>query len=270
MENNTEPLARVVSALALATGLVAAGGCGASSETGNTRGGGDTGAGEELPAYAPEVAKEPAEEYAPEIDPADFVERVDNPYFPLEPDTTFVFEGETEEGVERIEDYVTSDTKEVLSVPCVVLRDRVTVDGELVEETLDWFAQDKEGNVWYFGDETKDYENGEVVSTASSFEAGKDGAKAGIIMEADPRVGDSYRQEFYEGEAVDMAEVLSLSERVSVPHDSIDDVLLTKDWNPLEPEVLEHKYYAPGVGPIGSVKVVDGPERVELVEIRTE
>jgi hypothetical protein len=269
MKANTKALARGAAALALAAGLLAAGACGASSESGNARRG-DAGAAEEIPAYAPEAAKEPAEEYAPEIDPANFVERVDNPYFPLEPGTTFVFEGETEDGVERVEDYVTRDTKEILGVTCVVLRDRVTIDGELVEETLDWFAQDREGNVWYFGEETKDYEDGEAVSTAGSFEAGKDGAQPGIIMEADPQVGDSYRQEFYEGKAVDMAEVLSLSERVSVPHGSFDNVLLTKDWNPLEPEVLEHKYYAPGVGPIGSVKVVGGPERVDLVEIRTE
>ena len=111
-------------------------------------------------AYAPEVANEPAEEYAPEIDPADFVERVDNPYFPLEPGKTLVFEGETEDGVERVEDHVTRDTKEILSVTCVVLKDRVTIDGELVEETLDWFAQDREDNVWYFGEETMDPEHG--------------------------------------------------------------------------------------------------------------
>lgn len=265
---NAKALGRGAAALALAAGLATAGACGAPSEVRDTREG-ETGAGKRLPAYAPEVAKEPAEGYAPKVDPANFVERVDNPFFPLEPGTMFVFEGETEDGVERVEDYVTRDTKEVLGVKCVVLRDRVTVDGELVEETLDWFAQDREGNVWYFGEETKDYENGEVVSTAGSFEAGKNGAKPGIVMKANPRVGDSYRQEQYEGEAVDVAEVLSLSERVSVPYGSFDNVLLTKDWNPLQPDVLEHKYYAPGVGPIGSVEVVGGPERVELVEIRT-
>jgi hypothetical protein len=208
------------------------------------------------------------EAYAPNIDPADFVDKVDNKYFPLEPGTTFVYEGKTEEGTERIEVIVTNDTKQVMGVECVVLRDRVWVDGELVEDTFDWHAQDKDGNVWYFGENTKEYENGKVVSTKGSWAAGVDGAKPGIIMKADPNVGETYRQEYYEGEAEDMAKVLSLSESAVVPYGSYDDLLMTKEWNPLEPGVVEQKYYAPGIGNVLEVGVRGNSDRIELIDVK--
>jgi len=209
--------------------------------------------------------------YRKEIDPADFVDRVDNRYFPLTPGTTFVYEGETEDGeAVRIEDYVTHETKQILGVTCVVVRNRVIENGDLVEETFDWYAQDKDGNVWYFGEDAKEYEAGVVVSTEGSWEAGVDGAMPGIIMEANPQVGDFYRQEYYKGEAEDMAEVLSLTESASVIYGSFDNLLMTREWTPLEPGVVEHDYYAPGVGLILEVMVEGGSERVELVEITTE
>ena len=169
--------------------------------------------------------------YTPHIDPADFTTTIDNEYFPLKPGTTFVYEG----GAERDEITVTSDTKKVMGVECVVVNDKAWENGKLIEQTYDWFAQDKEGNVWYFGEDTKEYENGKVTSTKGSWEAGVDGAKPGIIMQADPKVGDSYRQEYYEGEAEDMAKVLSLNESVTVPYGSFDDVLVTKEWTPWNP-----------------------------------
>jgi len=209
--------------------------------------------------------------YRKEIDPADFVDRVDNRYFPLTPGTTFVYEGETEDGeAVRVEDYVTHETKQVLGVTCVVVRNRVIENGDLVEETFDWYAQDKDGDVWYFGEDAKEYEAGVVVSTEGSWEAGVDGAMPGIIMEANPQAGDLYRQEYYEGEAEDMAEVLSLTESASVTYGSFDNLLMTREWTPLEPGVVEHKYYAPGVGLILEVMVEGGSERVELMEITTE
>jgi len=209
--------------------------------------------------------------YRKEIDPADFVDRVDNRYFPLTPGTTFVYEGETEDGeAVRVEDYVTHETKQVLGVTCVVVRNRVIENGDLVEETFDWYAQDKDGNVWYFGEDAKEYEAGVVVSTEGSWEAGVDGAMPGIIMEANPQAGDLYRQEYYEGEAEDMAEVLSLTESASVTYGSFDNLLMTREWTPLELGVVEHKYYAPGVGLILEVMVEGGSERVELMEITTE
>jgi hypothetical protein len=184
--------------------------------------------------------------YAPHIDPADFTTTIDNEYLPMKPGTTFVYQG----GAERNEMRVTHDTKKVMGVECVVVDDRAWENGQLIEKTYDWFAQDKEGNVWYFGENTKEYKNGEVVSTKGSWEAGVDGAKPGIIMQADPKVGQSYRQEYYPGEAEDMAKVQSLNDSVTVPYGSFDHVLVTKEWTPLEPSYHEHKYYAPGVGQV--------------------
>jgi hypothetical protein len=164
---------------------------------------------------------------------------------------------------------VTGDTKDILGVPCVVVRDTVTLDGEVIEDTFDWFAQDADGNVWYFGEDTKEYEDGEVVTTEGSWEAGVDGAEPGIVMEADPQVGDRYRQEFYEGHAEDMATVLSLDETADVPYGSYEDVLMTEDTTPLEPDVLERKFYARGVGVVLEVDVNGGGEREELVSVET-
>jgi len=214
--------------------------------------------------------KESEETYNPVINAADFVAEVDNQYFPLTPGTTFIYEGETEDGEERNEVYVTKQTKEILGITCIVVRDRVWVDDELVEETFDWYAQDKDGNVWYFGEDSKEYEDGEFVSTEGSWEAGVDDAKPGIVMEANPQVGDSYRQEYYEDEAEDMGEVLSLNESVLVPYGSYENCLKTKDWTPLEPDVIEHKYYAPNIGFVMEIMVEGGSETIELIDITTD
>ncbi len=207
--------------------------------------------------------------YNPVIDPNNFVEGVDNPYFPLTPGTTFIYEGETEDGTEHIEVFVTDDTREILGIECVVVRDTVTVDGELVEDTYDWYAQDVEGNVWYMGEDSKSYENGEMVSTAGSWEAGIDNAKPGIVMQAAPQIGQPYRQEYYVGEAEDMAQVLSLDESTSVPYGSFDNLLMTKEWTPLELGVAENKYYAAGVGLVLEEVVEGGSGRTELIDIVT-
>jgi len=208
--------------------------------------------------------------YNPVINPDYFVDVIDNPYFPLTPGTTFVYEGEDEDETVRDEVFVTNETKTVMGVNTIVVRDRVFEDGELAEETFDWYAQDKDGNVWYFGEDSKDYEDGEVVSTAGSWEAGVDGAQPGIIMEGNPQVGDTYRQEYYAGEAEDMAEVLSLNESVTVAYGSFEDCLKTKEWTPLEPGIEENKYYASGTGIFLEMAVKGGSERLELVDIITE
>jgi hypothetical protein len=223
------------------------------------------GCGEDSPVI--DVGDEP---YEPVINPADFVAQIDNQYLPMTPGTTFVYDGESEDDKEKIEVNVTPETKEILGVTCIVVRDRVWVDDELVEDTFDWFAQDKDGNVWYFGEDSKEYEGGKVVSTEGSWEAGVDGAKPGIIMKGNPQVGDAYRQEYYEDEAEDMAEVLSLNESVSVPYGTFENCLKTQEWTPLEPDVVENKYYAPGVGVIKEVAVEGESERVELVEVKTQ
>jgi hypothetical protein len=193
--------------------------------------------------------------YAPHINPANYTTTIDNEYLPMKPGTTFLYEG----GAERNEMSVTHDTKMVMGVECVVVDDRAWESDKLIEKTYDWFAQDKEGNVWYFGEDTKEYENGKVVSTKGSWEAGVDGAKPGIVMQADPKVGHSYHQEYYPGEAMDMAKVLRLNDSVTVPYGSFDHVLVTREWTPLEPSYHEHKYYAPGVGQVygGGSELVD-------------
>jgi len=194
--------------------------------------------------------------YHPVIDPADFDTNIDNPYYPLTPGTTFIYEGITEKGNERDEVKVTKDTKTIIGVTCVVVHDTVYVDNELAEETLDWYAQDKEGNVWYFGENSRQYAGGEIVSIDGSWQAGINGAQPGIIMEAKPKVGDIYRQEFAPGEAEDMGEVLSLTESTTVPFGGLyANCLMTKDFSGLEPDVIEHKYFAKGVGFIQALDV---------------
>lgn len=195
------------------------------------------------------VCKELGEEpYAPEIDPADFVDVVDNSYFPLQRGRRWIYEEETDEGTERVEVVVTGDKREILGVECTVVRDTVTLGGELVEDTFDWFAQDRDGNVWYFGELSLSYADGELESLEGSWEAGVDGAQPGIVMPAEPEVGKLYRQEYFLGEAEDLARVLSLSETATVPAGNFTNCIKTEETTPIEPSALEHKFYAPGVG----------------------
>jgi hypothetical protein len=206
--------------------------------------------------------------YHPAIDPANFVATIDNPYNPLSPGTTFIYEGQTAQGLEHNEVAVTHNTKVILGVTCVEVLDTVKLDGELTEQTLDWFAQDKDGNVWYFGENSLELAGGLVVDLGGSFTAGIDGAEPGIIMEAHPAVGDFYRQEFDLGNAEDLAEVLSLTEAVTVPAGSYSNCLETKETESLDPGALEHKFYAAGVGNILTVDLVTG-ERLELLQVTT-
>ena len=206
--------------------------------------------------------------YAPRIDPAAFVAQVTNPYFPLTPGTTLVYEGQTAEGLEHVEVQVTSETKEILGVTCIVVRDTVQVAGEVVEDTLDFFAQDKAGNVWYFGEESKSFEEGELVSLEGSWKAGRDDARPGIIMKAHPKEGGLYRQEFAIGVAEDLAKGLALNETATVPFGTFTHSLKTEDFTPIEPGVIEHKFYAPGIGLVLSVDLDTG-DRSELIDVKT-
>jgi hypothetical protein len=200
-----------------------------------------------------------------EIDPLDFVADVTNPLFPLVPGTKYVFEGTTDEGVERVEAEVLSARKDVLGVSCIQVRVREYLDGELIEDTLDWFAQDVDGNVWYFGEDSKEIEDGVVVSTDGSWEGGVDGAEPGIIMPVTPVVGTTYQQENAPGIAEDMATVVALSETVTTPLGTYAGCLETDEFTPLEPGVVEQKFYAPGVGLVLEMDA-DG-NRIELIEI---
>jgi hypothetical protein len=217
------------------------------------------------------AAKPNAAPAPPDINPDNFVRRVTNPYFPLKPGTTFFYEGETDGIPTSAVTYVTHDTKKILRVTTTVVHDQAFENGVLVEDTFDWFAQDKAGNVWYFGEDTKELDaSGNVISTEGSWEAGVDGAQPGIIMLAHPQVGDRYYQEFYPGVAEDQAKVLSLDTSVCVLYGCFTNVLVTKDWTQLEPAVVENKYYAKNVGFILAEMVKGGNERTELIAITTE
>ena len=190
---------------------------------------------------------------------------VDNPYFPLPVGRQWVYR----EGRQRVEVTVTDRTRLMANgVVARVVRDEVTLRGVPVEVTDDYYAQDRRGNVWYLGEATTEYEDGRPVSTEGSFEAGVDGARAGIAMPARPRVGMRYRQEHYEGHAEDRAKVVSLRERVKVPLRRYRRTLMTLDYNPLEPDVLEAKFYARGVGLVLAVDLSGGRDREELVRLR--
>ena len=197
-----------------------------------------------------------------ELDPGDFTTEIDNPYWPMAPGSTWVYR----EGEQRVAVTVTNRTKVIDGIEARVVHDLVTEDGARVEDTYDWYAQDEAGNVWYFGEDTKEFEEGRVVSTEGSWEAGVDGAQPGVIVPADPTPGLAYRQEFYEGEAEDAAEVLSVDEKVEVPYGAFDHALLTKDYTPLDPGLVEHKFYARGVGPVLAIAIAGGADREELVE----
>jgi hypothetical protein len=205
--------------------------------------------------------------YSPVVDPSNFVSVIDNPYFPLEPGTVWRLRGLVEDGVEKERIRVTEDTKGILGVTTTVVKDVVRVDGEIAEFTLDWYAQDRDGNVWYFGEDTAEYKNGEVVSTGGSWEAGVDGALPGIIMNADPQVTDSFRQECYEGEAEDMFWVVATGGTRKVPAGTFENVVRTLEWTPLEPRIVVEKFHAAGVGLIAERALSGGLEEVELLEM---
>jgi hypothetical protein len=204
------------------------------------------------------------------LDPADFTTQIDNPYWPMAPGNRWVYrETDTEGIVQRVVVTVTDKTKRIANgVEARVVHDVVTEGGQPVEVTDDWYAQDGDGNIWYLGEKTTEYSNGKPESTAGSFEAGVDGAQPGIIMPANPQPGTTYRQEYYAGEAEDTGEIVSIDEQAEVPAGHYQDVVMTKDLNPLEPKILEFKFHARDVGPVLAVSVSGGSDREELVSFR--
>jgi hypothetical protein len=204
------------------------------------------------------------------LDPADFTTRIDNPYWPMRVGSRWVYRETDSEGArQRVVVTVTDRTKLIANgITARVVHDVVTEDGEPVEVTDDWYAQDGAGNIWYLGEDTTEYENGRPTSKEGSFEAGVDGAQAGVIMPARPRVGMRYRQEYYKGHAEDRARVMSLRERAEVPFGFFRRTLMTREENPLEAKVLEYKFYARGVGPVLAVSVSGSSDREELVRFR--
>jgi hypothetical protein len=205
--------------------------------------------------------------YAPKIDPANFVARIDNRYLPYTPGTRIHLEGSRGTTAQTDDEVVSHRTKRILGVTCTIVRDTVSERGRAVERTDDWYAQDKQGNVWYMGEDSFELQNGRFVKADDSWKSGVNGAKPGIIMPAAPRPGDAYRQEYYPpGNALDQARVLRLGASLQVPYGSFRHVLVTSERSPLEPQT-EQKYYAPGVGEIAERVVKGHHEAFELVSI---
>ena len=211
-------------------------------------------------------------------DPSEFDSPQNNPYFPIAIGTTYVYWAETEDELILNEITITPDTIEILDVTCTVIYDVEWVSPDdgitwfMTEETDDWHAWDNEGNFWYFGEWTTELEYDDDwnligSNNDGSWKAGEDDALPGIVIPADPTPGLCYEQEYYEDEAEDMGKVLRLNASVSIDYGEYEDCLKTKEWTPLEPGAIEHKYYAPGVGLVFIEELKEKTVKVELIDI---
>jgi hypothetical protein len=206
--------------------------------------------------------------FAPRFDPDSFVRKVDNRFFPLVPGTRFVYVGEEDGERVRNVTYVTTERKTILGISATVVLDRLfDAEGGLIEKTFDWYAQDTRGNVWYLGEDTRELEDGKVVSTEGSWEAGVNGARAGIIMPAHPTVGKHYRQEFLQGEAEDEAVIVDRGLDATVPYGSFRNCVKTVEFTRLEPGIKEAKLYCPGVGTVKDRGVLGSDDRLVLKQV---
>jgi hypothetical protein len=205
--------------------------------------------------------------YSPSIDPSNFVLRVDNPLWPLKPGTAFHYRGVRGTIPQRDDEVVTRQTKQILGITCTVVRDTVSERGHPVERTSDFYAQDRQGNVWYMGEDSFELQNGRFVKASDSWRSGLKGGKPGIIMPAQPKAGDRYRQEYYPpGQALDEAHVIGYRGPVSVPYGTFKRVLVTSEFSPLEPQT-ERKYYVPGVGEVLERVLKGHHEEFQLVSV---
>jgi hypothetical protein len=201
-----------------------------------------------------------------ELDPSEFTTEIDNPYWPMTPGSRWVYrETDAEGSVARVVVTVTDRTKTIAGIDARVVHDQVTEDGEIKEDTFDWYAQDADGNLWYLGEDTTEYENGKPKTKEGSWEAGVDGALAGIIMPADPRVGQTYREEYYKGHAEDGASIIGVNGLAKVPFGRFEHCVQTRNFSGIEPDVIEEKLYARGVGVILEITVSGGSDRAELL-----
>ncbi len=250
----------VVLAGVLLVSLTAAacGGSGSSSATQPTGGGATT---------APETTSLPVDAKPFTIDPSEFTTEIDNPYWPMKPGSQWVFRETNAEGtVSRVVVTVLDKTKMIANgVEARIVHDQVTEGGQVAEDTYDWYAQDADGNLWYLGEDTTEYENGKPKTTEGSWEAGVDGALPGIIMPANPQVGMTYREEYYKGHAEDGASIISTDALAKVPYGRFEHGVQTRNFSGIEPDVIEEKIYAQGVGVVLEITVSGGSDRDELL-----
>jgi hypothetical protein len=250
-------LALTIVAVAL---VMSACGGGSSSTTAPTGGTSSEAAGASLP-----VGSKPFT-----INPTDFTTDITNQYWPMKPGDHWVYrETNAEREVQRNDVVVLEQTKTIMGIDTVIVHDTVKLGGELTEDTYDWYAQDSRGNLWYFGEDTTEYENGKPKTKEGSWEAGKDGALAGIIMPANPQVGMTYREEYYKGHAEDGASIISTDALAKVPYGRFEHGVQTRNFSGIEPDVIEEKIYAKGVGIVLEITVSGGSDRSELVSYKS-
>jgi hypothetical protein len=199
--------------------------------------------------------------------PDTFVSQIDNPYLPLKPGTVLTYKGKLDGQPATDVFAVTGSTKVILGVTTTVIHDQVFIKGDLVEDTFDWFAQDASGNVWYFGEDTKELDHGQVVTTEGSWEAGVDNARAGIFMPAQPMVGQSFKQEDAKNVAEDCSRIVDLNASVKTRFVSSNEALKTEEFSLLEPDVLDNKYYVRGIGLVREQTIQGGSDVLELVSV---
>jgi hypothetical protein len=247
-----------VAAIAIGTAVSACGGSGSSGGTQAAKGGTST---------APPTVALPVDDKPFPIDPSEFTTEIDNPYWPMKPGSQWVFRETDAEGtVSRVVVTVLDKTKMIANgVEARIVHDQVTEDDQVVEDTYDWYAQDADGNLWYLGEDTTEYENGKPKTKEGSWEAGVDGALPGIIMPADPQVGMTYREEYYKGHAEDGASIISTNALAKVPYGRFENGVQTRNFSGIEPDVVEEKIYAGGVGVVLEITVSGGSDRDELL-----
>ena len=210
------------------------------------------------------------ESYHPDVSPGNFLTsmEVTNPYFRFEDGKTYVYEGQTENGLEHIEVNLLPTTKEVMGIKCIVVNDKVWYNDKLVRDAQSWYAQDNDGNVFYFGEMVSNYRvDGSLKDHSGSWEAGTDRAQPGVVMLANPEIGKMYRVKYYLNIAEDKASIAELSVTVTVPFDSYIGCLKTKNWTDLQPGVIKDRFYAPGVGLVSEINQTTKTE-IALVDIR--
>jgi hypothetical protein len=247
---------------ALLLGIAA--GCGgkSSQSTTQTSGGGAT--------TAPATSSLPVGSEPFQTDPSDFTTEIDNPWWPMKPGSRWIFrESDAAGSVSKVVVTVLDKTKMIANgIEARIIHDQVTEDGEIKEDTYDWYAQDSTGNIWYLGEDTTEYENGKPKTKEGSWEAGVDGALAGIIMPADPQVGMTYREEYYKGHAEDGASIISTDALAVVPYGRFEGCVQTRNFSGIEPDVIEEKLYAKGVGVVLEITVSGGSDRAELLSYK--